>query len=48
MKFVFNEVLTESEGAKQPITEWTTERRIKKTKTKGKTRKQFKKHQQQH
>ena len=34
MKFVFNEVLTESEGAKQPITEWTTERKIKKNKNK--------------
>ena len=36
MKFIFNEVLTESEGAKQPITEWTTERKIKKKKQKGK------------
>ena len=30
MKCFFNEVLTESEGAKQPITEWTTERKMKK------------------
>ena len=41
MKCFFNEVLTKSEGAKQPITEWTTERKMKK-KTKGKTRKQLK------
>ena len=35
MKWAFNEVLTQSKGAKQPITEWTTARKIAKNKMKN-------------